>query len=155
MTLHVVRHAKAHGRSKHEGPDQLRPLDDKGERQAKVLSELALFDRVTRVVSSPAVRCVDTVTPLAARLGVHVEVDDRLWEGHDATVVLQLAEELDAEDTDVVLCSHGDIIPDALHLLVMRGAELVGPNMVEKASTWSVTFEQGRPVTATHTAAPS
>ena len=61
--------------------DQLRPLDKKGRRQAqKLAAELATED-VRRVVSSPYVRCVQTVEPLAAALGLEVELDDRLAEG--------------------------------------------------------------------------
>ena len=151
MTLHLVRHATALDRSGYRDDDRTRPLSEDGRRQAETLARWALFDRVTAVVSSPAVRCVDTVAPLARRLELEVLHDDRLYEGHDPSHLLELAEGAG----DVVVCSHGDLIPEALRLAAMRGATLVGDRMVEKGCTWSVEFgTDGRPTRAVRTAAP-
>jgi 8-oxo-dGTP diphosphatase len=59
---------------------------------------------VRRVVSSPYVRCVQTVEPLAAELGLEVELDDRLKEGAGASAAGLLSED------GVVCCTHGDIV---------------------------------------------
>lgn len=150
MTLHLIRHAHALNRSGHDGDDRSRELSERGHLQASELATWSLFDRVTRIVSSPAVRCVDTVAPLAARLGLTVVEDHRLYEGSDAATVLDMSE----EPNDVVLCSHGDLIPEALRLAGMRGAELVGRRMVDKGCTWSITFEDGRMRKAVRTPAP-
>jgi 8-oxo-(d)GTP phosphatase len=154
VSLHIVRHAKAVARTQHDGADPDRPLDERGDAQAATLAEKALFDDVGRIIASPAARCVQTVRPLADRLGIDVEIDCKLYEGHDPSVVLDLAVQHDHGTGDLVVCSHGDIIPEALHLIVLRGGELVGPRMVEKASTWTVVFDGERPYQATHHAAP-
>ena len=133
------------------GGDRERPLDSKGQRQAEELAARSLYAGVGAVVSSPAVRCVETVEPLATRLGLDVALDERLYEGGRPDIVFELAAQL---GPNIVICSHGDLIPEALRLLQLRGAELMGPHMVEKASTWSVDFEADRPVRAVHTAAP-
>lgn len=141
-------------RTQHEGADLDRPLDDRGSQQATTLAEWALFDDVGRIISSPAVRCVQTVQPLAERLGLDVEIECNLYEGHDPGIVLDLAARHPTTDGELIVCSHGDIIPEALHLITLRGGELVGPRMVEKGSTWTATFHNDRPCQAVHHAAP-
>jgi phosphohistidine phosphatase SixA len=88
--------------------DWHRPLDEKGRRQAEKLAEVLGTDDVRRVVSSPYIRCVQTVEPLAAALGLEVELDDRLAEGGGSS-----AREL-LEEPGVVACSHGDVIFELL-----------------------------------------
>ncbi|HUJ55801.1 MAG TPA: histidine phosphatase family protein [Gaiellaceae bacterium] len=99
----LVRHASAGDRDDWEGDDRLRPLDARGRRQAEELVDLLLPHRVRRVVSSPYVRCVETVEPLAAAVGVELELDERLAEGAGGA-----AAELLAED-GIVVCTHGDV----------------------------------------------
>jgi len=153
LRLHLVRHARALSRSGHEGPDRERALSSRGHRQAELLADLGLFDRVVRVISSPAVRCIDTVAPVAARLDLQVKIDERLFEGNPGTAVFDIAAAAD-EAGELILCSHGDLIPDALHLVQLRGALLDGPGMVAKGSTWSLHFDGERVTTATYTDAP-
>jgi 8-oxo-(d)GTP phosphatase len=107
----LVRHASAGDRHDWAGDDRLRPLDDKGRRQAEEIAAVLDSGDVRRVVSSPYVRCVQTVEPLAAELGLEVELDDRLAEGAGAAARPLLDEE------GVVLCTHGDV----LHELLGRG----------------------------------
>ena len=74
---------------------------------------------VRRVVSSPYVRCVETVEPLAAALGVPVEEDDRLAEGAGGS-----ARELLGED-GVVWCTHGDVVEALVDRGLKKGAAVV------------------------------
>ncbi|BDP41491.1 phosphoglycerate mutase [Deinococcus aetherius] len=73
-TLLLIRHAKATG----QAPDA--PLTSEGEAQAARLAETLADLGITRIVSSPWRRAVDTVGPLAERLGLTVETDGRLTE---------------------------------------------------------------------------
>ena len=68
MTVYVVRHGKAGSRSGWTEPDDQRPLTKAGRRQAGALADMLAGDHVTRVLSSPYVRCRQTVEPLAERL---------------------------------------------------------------------------------------
>jgi 8-oxo-dGTP diphosphatase len=104
----LLRHASAGDRHSWTGDDRLRPLDDKGHRQAAEIAAALRSEEIRRVVSSPYVRCVQTVEPLAAELGLEVELDDRLIEGAGGA-----AEPLLEEDR-VVACTHGDVIHDLL-----------------------------------------
>ena len=116
MTSVLLRHASAGDRDHWEGPDELRPLDERGRRQAAELVELLRSFGLRRVVSSPYVRCVDTVAPLARALGVPVEEDERLAEG-----AAPGAAELLRED-GVLACTHGDVVCDVLGHGLKKGA---------------------------------
>lgn len=117
MTSLLVRHASAGERADWDGDDRLRPLDARGRRQAAALVQvlLGLLD-VRRVVSSPYVRCVETVEPLAAALGIQLEEDDRLAEGGGAAAAAVLAER------GVVACTHGDVAELLLGHGLKKGA---------------------------------
>ena len=104
----LLRHASAGERDDWDGDDELRPLDARGRRQAAALAELLQPFEVRRVVSSPYVRCVQTVEPLAAALGLRVEQDDRLAEGEGAAAAALLRED------GVVCCTHGDVVEAVL-----------------------------------------
>jgi phosphohistidine phosphatase SixA len=108
VTSVLVRHASAGDRHDWGGDDRLRPLDGRGRRQAAALVDLLLPLGVQRVVSSPYLRCVETVEPLAAELGLPVEHDDRLAEGA-GRAALELLHE-----NGVVCCTHGDVVGDIL-----------------------------------------
>lgn len=136
VKLYIVRHADAGNRSSWTGDDDLRPLSRKGRRQAAGLLEVLATSPVTRLVSSPAVRCVETLDPVAARLGLTVETDRRLAEGSRGDDALALADELAALDDVGVLCSHGDVIPDLLSELKIRGIVFHQDLTWPKGSTW-------------------
>ena len=119
MTSVLLRHASAGHRLDWEHDDHLRPLDARGLRQSADLVELLRPFAVRRIVSSPYVRCVQTVEPLAAALGLQVEQDDRLEEGAGAASAALLRED------GVVCCTHGDIVEALLGRGLKKGAALV------------------------------
>jgi phosphohistidine phosphatase SixA len=78
--LYLVRHADAGDRATWAGDDRRRPLSERGQRQAeKLIRAFAEID-LTRVVSSPYDRCVQTVQPLALSRGLRVETTEALVE---------------------------------------------------------------------------
>jgi broad specificity phosphatase PhoE len=111
----LLRHASAGDRHTWTGDDRLRPLDDKGRRQALEIAVALGSEDVRRVVSSPYTRCVQTVEPLAAELGLEVELDDRLAEGAGGAAQPLL------EEDGVVACTHGDVIHDLLGRGLKKG----------------------------------
>jgi len=119
VTSVLLRHASAGDRDDWDGPDRFRPLDERGRRQAAELVEMLRPFGLRRVLSSPYTRCIETVEPLAAALGVQVESDDRLEEGAAAG-----ADELLQED-GVLACTHGDVVFDVLGHGLKKGAAVV------------------------------
>ncbi|GGL76713.1 phosphoglycerate mutase [Deinococcus aerolatus] len=70
----LIRHAKASG----QAPDA--PLTAEGEAQAhRLVTQLEQY-AITRIVSSPWGRALDTARPLAEALGLKIEADGRLTE---------------------------------------------------------------------------
>lgn len=144
MDAFVVRHAKAGSRRRFDGDDELRPLSRNGRPQAEGLVGLLTHRDVARVLTSPYTRCIQTVEPLAAHLGLDVELDEHLAEGADWTHALGLVEQATAP---IVLCSHGDVIGDLMHHLTARGVPL-DDDRIEKGSTWVLQVEEGEVVKA-------
>ena len=129
MTLLLLRHAFAGHRRPGDDDDHLRPLDEQGFRQAEAYPELYASFAVERVLTSPYVRCRQSVEPLAAALGLPVEERAELAEGVGRDEPWSLVAELGA--TTAVLCSHGDILGFLL------GEE------PPKGSTWFVDADPG------------
>ena len=118
MTIYLVRHAKAGDRSAWTGDDFLRPLSRRGQMQAEALLTQFAGLQIDRLLSSPYVRCVETLAPLGEHLGLEVELRDELGEGAGAAGALAL---VDAADAPMAICSHGDVIGSLVEALDRRG----------------------------------
>ena len=92
----LIRHA--HAGSRGDGHDELRPLSAKGRRQAGGLAARYRDVRLCRTVTSPYVRCVETIVPLAAVAGTDVEEITELGEGHGPGAALALIEDATTAD---------------------------------------------------------
>jgi 8-oxo-dGTP diphosphatase len=139
--IYLVRHAHAGKKAQWPGADLARPLSAQGRMEA-----LGLIDRLGgrplgRVVSSPAERCLQTVQPLAGRLGRPVEPSEALGvEGTGAGVV----ELLERPSLDrAVLCTHGELIGQVFEELQRAGIELSAPPRWPKGSTWILELDDG------------
>lgn len=72
--LYLVRHCQATGQE----PDA--PLTEIGKQQAIALAEWFSKVPIGRIISSPFTRAYQSIMPLSERLGLTVEVDERLIE---------------------------------------------------------------------------
>jgi phosphohistidine phosphatase SixA len=142
VPIHLVRHAHAGKRSQWASDDRLRPLSERGEREAEWLVGRLAGTPVRRIVSSPFVRCVQTVEPLAAALGLEVEATDALAEHADPEAALELLLSLDQDQG--VACSHGDLIPVLLRRLEADGMAVDGPLLDQKGSVWLLETKKGK-----------
>lgn len=147
MTVYLVRHASAGKRG--TGCDDLaRRLDESGRAQAQRLVQTCADADIASVWSSQAVRCVETVEPLASAHDLPVERHPDLFEGTSAHAALDLI--LASVDTNAVFCSHGDVIPGVLQLLVNRGLEVGTARGFAKGSVWIIESDGERFVTGTY-----
>lgn len=141
--LLLIRHAHAGDRAAWRGPDDERPLSEKGWRQARGLVPLLAPEPVQRIASSPSLRCVQTVAPLAEARGLRVEEDARLHEGTDPADAFE-ALERDLQAISLAACSHGDLVPAILDLAHRSGAKLPAEVRWPKGCTWIVEHRDGR-----------
>jgi phosphohistidine phosphatase SixA len=82
---YLLRHAHAGNKHGWLGPDRARPLSGAGRREAHgLLTQLRDYP-ISRILSSPTVRCLQTVEPLGQRRGLRVESADVLGVDADPT----------------------------------------------------------------------
>jgi broad specificity phosphatase PhoE len=158
----VVRHACAGDKTKWPGPDDERPLDEVGRQQALALADLlatspaSSASSIRRIVSSPALRCRQSVEPLARKLGLTIELHEALRRDasardlEDLLAALRTDDADDADDADepgdVVLCTHGETMRLLLAGLRHAGVPIVSPRsaaddeaLLAKGSAWRFT----------------
>jgi phosphohistidine phosphatase SixA len=107
MGLVLLRHASAGDRAAWRGADRERPLDERGERQArKLVARLSPY-AVDAIYTSPYLRCLQTVVPLARARGLEPIVAPELGEDrqHDDGIALVRA----LAGRDVLVCGHGGL----------------------------------------------
>jgi 8-oxo-dGTP diphosphatase len=147
-TLLLVRHARAGSRSDWSGPDEERPLDERGIEQARRLADVLPLFGPTEVLTADRVRCRQTVTPLAERLGLPVGTAPELGEEEfqaDPRAALEVVRRLlepRAEPGVTVVCSQGGAIPS---LLMALDVEWPGTREFPPAAKGSVWALGGRP----------
>lgn len=142
MAVYLVRHAHAGDRSGWPGDDTERPLTDEGQGQAAGLDQLLERAEVALVASSPYVRCIQTVEPVARRRGLDVAVTSRLAEGADVGPLIDWL--LERADDGIVACSHGDVIPKVLRALTAEGLGGDGGAESRKGSVWVLETDGAR-----------
>ena len=148
--LHLVRHAEAGDRGAWVGDDFDRPLDDHGQMQAEAIAATLGSRPVRRIMSSPYVRCVDTVVPLGRTLGLTVETCNELAEGSYVAGAFELLGSLAAAEGDSVLCSHGDVIPGLLWMLNQYVVDIPELARCKKGSIWELQVSDSRIVAAAY-----
>ena len=154
MSLYLVRHASALDRSRWDLDDLERPLDERGVRQAGAITGHFAGHALRGVWSSSARRCIDTVTGTAAAHDMAVEIRAELTEGASPNALLELLRSEAPTEGDLVMCSHGDLIPEVLNRLLREGMSVLGARGCEKGSVWELET-RGRDITrARYTAAP-
>jgi len=150
--LYVIRHAKAGIRAAWSGPDEERPLTRRGRKQARRLVERFQGLDIQRILSSPFVRCMQTVEPLAEARGLPVEVAAELREGASVDELLRGLATLD--DRPTVVCGHGTEIRSMIDRLEAGGATIEGARGIAKGSVWVLDREGERIVAAHYLPAP-
>jgi len=176
MMVFLVRHAQAIPRGDWDSADLDRPLSRKGLRQAPAIAESlkARIDGDTvKLVSSPAMRCVQTIQPLADTLGLDVETDGRLveidhveeslrpppgqrldWLGARAIDVLSEQVTAMGAKGNVVVCTHGEVLPPTLERLCPDDAALFSGTRNEKGGFWMLRLKNGRCSNSEYVPAP-
>lgn len=140
--LIALRHAKALSRSDWDGSDAARPLTERGRTQAKsIVGPLRAFG-VRKIVSSDAVRCIQTVQPLAKALDRKITrtelISQDAWQDGSDDLRTVVGKRVRAGKA-AVLCSHGPVLPGLLEEIALatgtiRGSYIRGAADLEPAA---------------------
>jgi phosphohistidine phosphatase SixA len=136
MKLLLVRHGYAGSKSAWSGDDRLRPLEGRGWSEARGLADVLRPFKPTRILSSPYVRCVQTVEPYSREVGLTIGEEKGLGPRAGKTAVRILRRLDDEADEAVVLCTHGEVIRDIQGRLEGRGRLFGLRPSTEKGSVW-------------------
>lgn len=136
-TLVLVRHGKAMDRKDWSKKDVLRPLAERGRRQARQLIPFLTAYGIEGLISSTATRCVTTLQPYAAAAELDIETHETLTEevaGPDPEAVIRLVgkirEDVLASRRPTALCVHRPVLPSILQALNMAPATLATGEML-------------------------
>ena len=155
VPVYVVRHVKAGSRKRWKEFDELRPMSDAGRRQAQRLVRNFEGLALTRLFSSPFLRCVQTLEPLAEDRGLEIELALELNEGASPAGAEALALAA-AVDGPAALSTHGDVQQLLVEDLLDRGITLLGGEVAfAKGCTWVLDVLDGKVTSARYEAPPS
>lgn len=144
MTILLLRHAKAGDRASWTGDDRLRPVSGPGRRQAEAITRQLADRPIERLLTSPYLRCVQTIEPLAEARGLPLEEEVALEEGKPLDGVRRLLRAL--AGSHALLCTHGDIVEAVVTDLGHRGIDVGPVPRWQKGSTWVLDGDPERPV---------
>jgi 8-oxo-(d)GTP phosphatase len=145
IPVYLIRHVKAGERHAWTEPDELRPISKTGRKQALRLVRVLGNLPITRLVSSPYLRCIQTIEPLADALDLPIDVAAELGEGRpvagaEAWVLASAA------DGAAVLSTHGDIVEGIVGGLADREVPFEGEDLVSgypKGAAWRLDVRDG------------
>jgi 8-oxo-(d)GTP phosphatase len=136
MLVLLVRHGHAGSKRQWVSDDTVRPLNEQGFAEAQALVPLLAPFSPVRILSSPYVRCLQSITPLAHAIGISVQGSPSLVPEAGVAATKLAYNVAFNGSSPVVLCTHGEVIHD----MQSRGLDGIpdfnadAPR--EKASVW-------------------
>ncbi len=121
VPLILLRHGKALSPNEWSGDDGDRPLDSLGQRQAKRLLSSYLPYQVEEIHSSDAMRCIETVEPLARALKINIVISEELGEYRhfsNKDSAFEYAQDVIENGNATLICSHNPILPMVVRKLI-------------------------------------
>jgi 8-oxo-dGTP diphosphatase len=131
--LYLIRHAHAGSKRAWPGPDELRPLSERGKLQADAVVRMLAGRPVRRILVSPTTRCRQTVDPLAADRRLPVDEEPVLAVGAPVDLLERLLR--DPTTDQAAVCTHGEAIAELFARLDGRIALPERPRW-QKGSVW-------------------
>ncbi len=144
--VYLVRHGNAGVRSKWKGPDKKRPLTERGRLQALSIADIMARHPITETWSSPALRCVQTIEPMAAAIGAKIGTTQMLSEAVDIDTIYEYLNSLDPGAA--VLGVHKDGLAPRLKDLDRRRIPIRGKRRWPKGSIWIIDLTDGKVTSA-------
>lgn len=132
LTVYLIRHARAAERGAKYPDDRLRPLVDKGLKQAKTLSKTfkSMNVRLDQLFCSPFTRTAQTAEPLKTQLqrGRTIQYLDSLASDQYPQLLIDVHERLKPKDRDIALVGHEPYLSEFTSLLLTGQAKVLSVN---------------------------
>jgi 8-oxo-dGTP diphosphatase len=139
--LILLRHCKALARTEWEGDDAKRPLDQVGLDQSERLIHNLIPFGIEEIHSSDAVRCYESINPLAKYLSLNYFFTDSLseivYQGKPNRVFKYIERLLDNSNTTLI-CSHNPILPHYLQNKLNRQGFNVNDTFLKPGDAWII-----------------
>lgn len=144
--IFLLRHCEAE--QWRDGDDRLRPLTAVGRDRAARMGGVVAALGVDELMSSPARRCVDTLTPAAAALGLTLTEEPLFGEqGTDRDKVVALLRERAGAGRSVLVCTHAPLIGALLERFAAERPHLLPrPARLDAGGAWCVELAGEDPV---------
>lgn len=155
--LILLRHAKSLPREEWSGDDGDRPLDHSGQRQARRMLPVYLPYQVDEIHSSDAMRCLETVEPIARSLQVDIIISEDLGEYRhvpNVDAALEYVQDLIDSGDSVLVCSHNPILPMMLRKLIGKRTFKELDAKLNPGEAWVLHHREGDIVAIDWIAAP-
>lgn len=178
LTIDLVAHMAAADRRSWKGEQDERPLTPLGQRQAERLADLMNHASIGALFVSPALRCRQTLAPLAERTGLSLTVVPELREtggfpppeGWDGPFWKDMRKQLGGayaagrgqaalrriqmtmDSGRVVACSHGDLIPVLLAAVAGANGLRLSPAPEQRGGWHTLRFDDGKVAIDVHEA---
>jgi len=156
--LVLLRHAKAVKREDWDGDDGDRPLANVGQIQAKRLLSTYLPFAIEVIHSSDAMRCIETIEPMARSLNMHPIFSTDLSEyrfAKDKEAALDYAQDLMNRGQGAIICSHNPILPKLLKKLIGKKSFKELGLELKPAEAWVLHHRDGEIIAVDWVSAPN
>lgn len=158
QTLIMLRHGKALNRKEWSGEDSDRPLEQLGTLQAKRLHSIYQAFNIEKIITSDAIRCYDTVEPLARildlKLKVEKDVSEDLWKKNKDKAI-DFAKDVIKSDETTIVCSHNPVLPRMLEKLTKKIDFDYPDNKLEPGEAWVIFHKKKEVLQIDRIAAPT
>jgi 8-oxo-dGTP diphosphatase len=137
FALIALRHGKAVPPGDWSGEDATRPLTERGVTQAVANVPTVSAWRPRKLITSPAVRCVATVAPLAAAYGLKTKQESGIsQDAHESGVgtVREVIGKRVRKRKSAVLCSHGPVLPEILREIALATGTAMSSSIRDAAA---------------------
>jgi 8-oxo-dGTP diphosphatase len=157
QVLILLRHAKAIAREDWQNEDLDRPLSAIGEQQAKrLISTLTPFG-IREIHSSSAVRCYETINPLARALSLDYFFTDSLTEyvfTKNAARTFKYIDRLLENGEPTLICGHNPILPQYLAEKYSRQGFEISEAALKPGDAWILHHIGKEVISVDHLPAP-
>jgi 8-oxo-dGTP diphosphatase len=157
IPLVLLRHGKAIAREEWEGDDGDRPLAQLGQLQAKRMLSLYLPFGITEIHTSDAVRCYETVVPMARSLNLNViywsELSEYAFE-KDKKASLKVVQEIIESEARSIVCGHNPVLPGMVSKLIGKNSFKAFDRVLLTGEAWILHHRDGEVIAIDWLAAP-